>query len=406
MPTLRLALALLFALAAPGEDWPDYRGPDRRGGYLGPAIDPAAFKNPSALWRASVGDAHASITVARGRVFVSGLRDGAQTAAALDADSGETLWSDSWPSKFGGFAGFLRGAVGSGKGPRSTPVWDDGRVYVIGPSGELRCYEDASGRRLWRTNILEDGDAENDMHGVAVSPLIVGDLLVVTAGGKAKRLVLAYDKAGGAQRWSSLSGKNSYVSPTLATLAGMEQIVVVTADRIAGLNPSDGELLWSVEGSSSDAAAQPVFLGADRLLVSDTSGATMLRIERDGDAFKAVPLWKKNTLKNKISSSVYHDGYVFGLDGAILTAIDAETGERAWKSGRFGRGQLLLAGDSLLVLSESGEAVLVVADPTQFQELGRFKALDAETFAAPALAGGRLYVRGGDRVVAYDLSNE
>ena len=398
--------ATLAAATSDATEWPDYRGPERRGVYTGPALSVERMESgPSPLWRAQIGEGHSSVTVADGKVFVAGLRDGNQTVAALDVASGSEMWTHTWKSGYGFFRGLFSGVVGSGKGPRATPVWDDGRVFALGPGGELVCLDDETGTRVWGTNILDDGDAKNDIHGVAATPLVVDGAIVAFLGGKAKSLVLAYDKTNGDPLWSSLGGDGSYTSPMLAVLGGVRQIVVVTGDRVAGLAIEDGKPLWSAPWGSANAAAQPVVIGS-HLFLSDTSGATLVTVDRDGDAFRAEIAWSSIAMKNNISSSVAVDGYIYGLDGSILACIDVETGTRQWKNGRFGRGQILRAGDDLLVLAESGEVVLVEANPEEYGELARFEAVSEKTFSAPALSDGKLFVRGGEWLVSYDVASE
>jgi outer membrane protein assembly factor BamB len=192
------------------------------------------------------------------------------------------------------------------------------------------------------------------------------------------------------------------------TLAGRPQILVVTATRAVGLDPGDGTMLWEHPWATDMGinAAQPIVVGENRFMLSAGygHGAVMVEIEYSGDRLAARTRWENKRLKNKLSSSVYHDGHLYGLDEGILVCLDAETGEQRWKEGRYGHGQLLLAQGRLIVISERGELALVDADPGSFVERARFAAIEGRTWNHPALASGILLVRNGRQMAAYRLA--
>jgi outer membrane protein assembly factor BamB len=193
----------------------------------------------------------------------------------------------------------------------------------------------------------------------------------------------------------------------LATLAGRRQIVLISALRALGVAVEDGSLLWSYPWTTDYDinAAQPLIVDRDHIFVSSGygHGAALLNIRPQGDAFRAAEVWKNNNMKNKFNSSVLHEGYVYGLDEGILACVDVRTGERKWKGGRYGFGQLLVADGHLIVLTERGEVALVKATPESHQELASFSALSGKTWNNPALAGGRLIVRNQTEMACYDL---
>ncbi|MEO1088288.1 MAG: PQQ-binding-like beta-propeller repeat protein [Acidobacteriota bacterium] len=239
------------------------------------------------------------------------------------------------------------------------------------------------------------------------APLVVDDKVIVLPGGGSGKSVVAYNAADGAVAWQSQSDKAGYASAQIEMLAGERQIVVFSGKRAFGLAPDDGRLLWAHPWPTSYDinSAQPVRIDDDRLLISTEYGvgAALLQIQRDGDDFSARELWKKNTLKNKFQSSVLHEGHVYGFDGSILASIDPMTGNRNWKGGRYGFGQLLLAQGHLIVLTETGEVVLVKATPEAHEELARFQALEGKTWNVPAIADGILLVRNQTEMAAYQL---
>jgi outer membrane protein assembly factor BamB len=394
-PTLPVA-----AVATPEAYWTDFRGPLRDGVYREmPLLRawPAGGLTPR--WRQPIGGGYASFVVARGRAFTIEQRGDDEVVAAYDVTDGRELWTHRWTASFQEPMG--------GDGPRATPTWHDGRVYALGAEGELRCLDDERGGLIWRTNILEDAGAGNLAWGMSASPLIVGDTVITLPGGGDGRSVVAYDRRTGARRWSSQDDGQAYSSPMLVTLAGTRQLLVFAAARIMGLTPDDGDLLWSYpwQTQADINVAQPIVIGENRVFVSSGYGvgAAMLEIVAAGDGFTAKPIWQTNRMKNKFSSSVFHDGFIYGLDEGILACVDAATGELMWKGGRYGHGQLLLAGDRLIVSTEDGDLVLVATNPKRLEEIARSSAISGKTWNHPAIAGGRLFVRNSQEMAAFDL---
>jgi outer membrane protein assembly factor BamB len=378
--------------------WPDFRGPRRDGRYDGPIRTNWPRDGLPRLWRQPVGLGYASFVVAGGRAFTIEQRRSQEVAAAYDVATGRELWTNSWEGEFVEAMG--------GDGPRATPTYHDGRVYVLGALGELRCLDAATGAVIWRRNILTENGAGNLDWGMAASPLVVDDNLIVLPGGANGRSVVAYHRATGAPVWQALSDRQAYTSPMLATLAGVRQVVVVTASRIVGLT-TDGGLLWEYPWATNMGinVAQPVLLDDDRVFISAgyDHGAAVFQIVRSGDGLSTQTVWENRRMKNKFTTSLLHDGHLYGLDEAILACVDAATGELRWKGGRYGYGQALLAGDHLIVLTEDGDVVLVKATPERHEELGRFTAIEGKTWNHPVIADGRLLVRNLREMAAFDI---
>ena len=379
--------------------WTGFRGPERDGHYRQRPIRtawPSGGIRP--LWKQPLGSGFASFVAAHGRAFTIEQRGAQEVVAAYDVLTGRELWTNTWDSFF------REGSVGDG--PRATPTWHDGVVYALGANGELRALADADGRQVWRINILEDAGASNIAWGVSASPLVVDETVVVMAGGPNGRSVVAYDRRTGRRVWSALDDRASYASPMLGTIGGVRQLVVSTASRVVGLTPDRGELLWEFDWSY-DSPPQPLILG-DRVFLSTSSagGAVMLQLTRDGDTFSVHEQWRTNRMKNKFTSSVHHDGFIYGLDEAILACIDAATGELKWKGGRYGYGQVLLASGQVIVMTEEGEIAVVRATPEAHQELVRFAGIDGKTWNHPAMADGILLVRNLTEMAAFDLRSK
>ncbi|HUF46187.1 MAG TPA: PQQ-binding-like beta-propeller repeat protein, partial [Vicinamibacterales bacterium] len=353
-------------------------------------------------WKQPAGGGYASFAVARGRAFTIEQRGRQEVVAAYDVDTGRELWTSAWEELFSEMMG--------GDGPRATPTWADGVVVALGAAGELRVLEESTGNVIWRTNILQDHGARNLPWGMAASPLIVDDAVVVLPGGTAGHSVAAYDRRTGQPLWHALDDKQGYAAPMLATLAGVRQIVVFSGSRVLGLSVDGSRLLWEHPWPTfSDInAAQPIVVGENRLFVSSGygTGATVIEIQPDGDGFAVREVWRNIRMKNQFTSSVLHDGYIFGLDEAILACVDAASGELMWKGGRYGFGQVVLASGHLIVLTENGDLALVRATPDRHHEITRFPALDGKTWNHPALYDGRLLIRNLQQMAAFDLRRE
>jgi len=193
----------------------------------------------------------------------------------------------------------------------------------------------------------------------------------------------------------------------LVTLAGKRQLLVVSARRAMGLSVEEGKLLWDYPWVTEYGinSAQPVILSENRFFISAGygHGSAMVEISSNGDGFSAATVWENTRMKNKFTSSVLENGYLYGLDEAILACVEAKTGELKWKGGRYGYGQVLLASGHLIVLSESGELALVKATPDSFQEMAKFQAIEGKTWNHPAIAGGLLLVRNANQMACFDL---
>ncbi len=382
--------------------WTTFRGARRDGTY---ALTPVSTNWPaqglSPIWKQPVGLGFASFAIADGRAFTLEQRRGQEVAAAYDVATGRELWTQAWNAEF---------YESNGAGPRSTPTWDQGRVYALGATGELRCLDANNGTVIWGKNILTENQAENLPWAMAASPLIVDDKVIVLPGGAPNKSVVAYNKMTGAPVWKVLNDTQAYVSPMLVELNGRRQIMVVSSSRVVGLVPENGALLWSYPWNTNSGinVSQPIVIDKNRFFISSGygKGAALVEVKGSGQSFTATTIWENINMKNKFNSSVFHNGYVYGLDEGILTCLDVNTGERKWKGGRYGYGQVLLAGDHLILTSETGELALVKAAPDQYSEVARFPALQGKTWNYPAIADGRLLVRNATEMAAYDISRK
>lgn len=372
--------------------WPAFYGAHQDGVYR---ERPIAVNWPAkglpVVWRRPVGGGYASMAVAQDRIFTVEQRRDHEVAAAYDLKTGREVWANSWKA-------FFQETLG-GDGPRATPTWSAGRIYVLGAEGELRCLDALTGKMHWRTNILTDRGAANLQWGMAASPLVVDGMVIVMPG----KGVAAYDAASGARLWSALEENAAYTAPLLATLNGQRQIVALTGERAVGLTLDGRKLLWSHPWKTNEGinSTLPLVVDANHLILSAGYGHGAVLLEITAGGVREV--WQSQAMKCKFNNAVLHDGVVYGLDEGILAAMDAQTGQKKWKGGRYGFGQLLLAGDHLVVLTESGEVALVKASPAKHEELARFEAIEGKTWNVPAMANGLLLVRNGAEMACFRI---
>jgi outer membrane protein assembly factor BamB len=388
------------APAAASNYWTNFRGPKRDGKYDETTV---SINWPSSglpqLWKQPVGVGHASFVVADGKAYTIEQRRSQEVVAAYDINNGRELWTQKWNADF---------TDSTGDGPRATPTWDNGRIYALGATGELRCLDANTGSVFWGKNILSDNQAKNLPWAMAASPLIVDDKVIVLPGGTSGKSVVAYNKLTGAPVWKVLSDVQAYVSPMLVDLAGRRQIVVVSSTRVVGLTPEKGDLLWSYTWDTDMGinVSMPIVVDRDRFFISSGygKGAALVEVKGSGNTYTASTIWENKNMKNKFNTSVLYNGYIYGLDEGIMVCLDVNTGERKWKEGRFGYGQIILTNGHLIVTSDQGEVALLKATPEKYTEVARFTAVQGQTWNYPAIASGRLLVRNSNEMAAYDLS--
>ncbi len=401
-PASAPATASSGAPKAAANRWTDYRGLNRDGRYEESTI---LTNWPSGklreLWRAPIGGGWASFVAADGVAFTIEQRRSQEVVAAYELATGKEVWTHSWDAEF------KESESMGGDGPRATPTWNEGRIYALGAKGELRCLEAQTGRRIWSRNILSDNGASNLEWGMSGAPLVVDDKVIVQPGGTSGKSIVAYNKNTGERVWTALNDRQAYVSPMLVTVAGNRHILTITSTRVVGLNIADGSLIWEYPWQTSMGinCSQPIVVAPNRVFISSGygKGAAVVELTANGSALTAQRVWENTSIKNKFNSSVFHNGYVYGFDEGILTCVDVANGERKWKGGRYGFGQLVLANGHLVITTEEGEVVLVKATPDQHTEVAKFSALEGRTWNVPVIVNGRLLVRNATHMVCYDI---
>lgn len=395
------------------DDFPQFLGPERSGDlpdvYLRRDWD---ADPPELLWRRPVGAGWSSISAVNGYAVTMEQRGESEVVTCYAVETGELCWSFSYRAR--------HETVMGGLGPRSTPTIRDGRVYALGATGRLNCLDGANGELIWgedllrRCGVTEEEDLTAVGWGRAASPLVVQDLLVVPLGGPRQGRcysLAAYDKETGELRWKGGDRQVSYASPSLETLCGREQIVIVNESSVSGHRLRDGKVLWShYWRGGSDAqpnCSQAVVSPDDRVLLTNRHEAELIQLEPvDEDSLRATSIWvARGRLKTKFTNVLVRDGYVYGLSDGILECVELATGKRCWKNrrGDYGHGQILGVGDVMLVQAESGEVVMVEFNPDELVELGRLDALSERTWNNPCLFGSLLLVRNASEMACYRL---
>ncbi len=389
------------APAAQGhQDWPQFLGPNRSGVIpdAGLATDWAS-QPPKLLWRQPVGAGWAGFAVSSEIAVTQEQRGDEERVIAYDLRTGRPLWGHADKASHDSPLG--------GVGPRAVPAIDGGQVFAQGATGVLNALDLGTGRLLWSRNILKDNHGVEPEWGVAISPLVVAGRVIVSTGGKPGRGLVAYERNTGEPVWASGNSGLAYSSPVLMNLGGREQIVVLNKESATGHDPSNGAELWTQPmPPEQPSVAQPLPLSANRVLFSIGYGIGSKVFEISagpGAGLSSRLVWSTPRLKSKFASMVLYQGSVYGLDDGVLVCLDPETGERRWKTGRFGHGQLILAGKNLLVQTEDGEVILIDPNPERLIELSRFRPLSGKTWNPPALAAPILLVRNDLEAAAYEL---
>jgi outer membrane protein assembly factor BamB len=353
------------------------------------------------LWQRPVGPAWSSFSLAGRRLFSQEQRGESEHVVCYDTETGEEIWTHANPARFY--------EVMAGVGPRATPTYHQGRIYALGATGLLDCLDASTGTPIWSRDLRTDADRDTPLWGFASSPLVVGSVVLVHAGGQGDRGVMAYHLKTGELAWSAPAGTLSYSSPHLWQAQGQAQVLMSSDAGLVSLAPDTGQTLWNHawQTQGNPRIVQPHPVAENRVLLGTGVGygTRLLSVLQLDGGWQVTEVWTSEKLKPYFNDFVVHQGAIYGFDGKILTCIDLETGARNWKGGRYGAGQLILleASDLLLVISDKGEVVLVDADPTAHRERTRFQALLGKTWNHPVVSGGRLYVRNAVEAAGYDL---
>ena len=405
---LRLSLVLLcIATTAYAADWPQFLGPSRNGISAETGlIDKWPEGGPKEVWRVPGGVGMAGLAIQGGKLLTLVQREGQQWVVAHDAKTGKPLWQTPLGSEY---------ENQMGNGPRATPTIAGDRAFVFSGEGILAAVALADGKLLWSHHVVKELKGEEADYGMASSPLVVGENVIVIAGAE-DATVAAYDTKSGKLAWTAGSDPAGYSSPTLLKIGNKEQIVAYTGASAIGLAPQSGDLLWRYpyETDFNCNIATPLAIDGKVFISSgENHGCTLLSLKPTGSKFDVEEAWTsqgaQSVLRNEWQTSILLDGHLYGFDnvgsaGPVthLTCVNATTGKRVWQQPRFGKGNLIAADGKLLISTMKGELVLVRATPDKYDEIGRTTVIET-TRQAPALANGLLYLRDDKEIVCLDV---
>lgn len=396
-------LVLLASVPLVAADWPQFLGPSRNGVYVGaPLSDKWPAGGPRVLWRKQIGQGLSGPVVAGKRLILFHRVDDREIVESFDALTGAPQWRFAYPTTY-------RDDFGFDEGPRAVPVVADGIVYTYGAEGKLHAIDVSTGKALWNIDAMRQFDVAKGFFGAAGSPLVEGGKVIANVGG-AKAGVVAFDAKAGKVIWTATADAASYSSGVAATILGRRYAVFLTREGLVGLDPANGQVRfqrpWRARQAASVNAATPIVVGNSIFISAEYGpGAGVLRF----DGTRLSEVWLSNdVLSNHYATSVFHEGTLYGFHGRqefgpVFRAVDFETGNVLWSTGRFGAGSVTLAGNRLVIMRESGELVLAAASPKAFQQVASAQILPATVRAYPAIADGVMYVRNDDTLVALDL---
>jgi outer membrane protein assembly factor BamB len=414
-----VAAKLKVNLRPTEDDFPQFLGPRRSDRVENVKLArPWTDRQPQLVWRHKIGAGWSAFSVVGGHAITMEQRGDWEMVTCYSVKSGQLEWSHADKTRYE--------RLEAGIGPRSTPTIDNEMVFALGALGHLICLDGDTGKCVWEKDLLKEYDIpiEGGKHedvvlwGRSNSPLIVGHRVIVPIGGpKGGKLVslAAFDKQTGALVWEGGDKQISYSSPAVATLAGAKQILIANEDTLAGHDVKTGKQLWEYpwpgRTNVNPNVSQAVPIPPNRVFISKGygGGSMLLELDPNGDGtFKAREVWKNpRAMKTKFTNVFVLAGCAYGLSDGILECVDLSDGQRKWKQGTYGHGQILGVGDLLLVLTEEGEVVLVEATPDSPNNvLGRFQAIEGMTWNNMALSGPYLLVRNAEEAACYKLPLE
>ncbi len=409
---MKLSAVLTVSLCAAssgafGQDWPQFRGPDRDGVFSGRAtIEPFPSAGPALVWDRPIGAGFSAPVAAQGSVVVFHRQGGQEVVEALRAESGESLWDFTYPTAY-------RDDFGFDNGPRATPVLADGRVFTFGAQGWLHCLDFETGRKLWGVDTHREFGVRKGFFGAASTPLVLGSRVLANIGGAGGAGIVAFDASTGRVVWRATDHEASYASPVAGRFDGRTLAVFFTREGLVALDPVNGAVLytrrWRARSHASVNASTPIVMG-DIVFLSASYGAGAIAMRLCNR--KIEELWSgEDVIDNHYSSCVRSGGTLFGFHGRqehgqSFRAADLPSGKVLWSHERIRAGSVTRVGDRLLLLLESGELLLAAASRDKFEVLARAQILARETRAFPALARGLFFARDQDTLACLRLWSE
>ncbi len=406
---LMIALFVLTAntvALAQSTDWSQWGGPHRN--FTSDAKGLATSwpaTGPRRLWERELGEGYSAIAVERGTLFTMYRKGDNEIAIALDAATGKTIWEFSYAAPFP--QGY---DMSNGPGPHATPLVSGNMVFTSGATGKLHCLDKKTGKLLWSHDLLGEFHGTLRVNGYSCSPLAYKDTVVMMVGGPSSSLV-AFNRKDGLVAWKKHDFKNSTSSPIIINVDGQDQLVAFMYGEIVGVDPNNGNLLWShphpVDYGLN--TSTPVW-GADNLLFMSSGydgGSRVLKLTRAGDKTSVEELWANRLMRIHFSNAIRVGDVIYGSSGdfgpAPFTAVDVKTGKILWRHRSFPRASFLFADNRFIILDEDGHLLLATATAEGLNVTSKVELLKNQSWTVPSLSGTRLYLRDRKNIVALEL---
>jgi outer membrane protein assembly factor BamB len=356
-------------------------------------------KIPKEIWRQPIGDAWSGFVAMEGFVYTQEQTVDQESVTCYAVHNGKLIWRYDYPAAYE--------SVIAGSGPRSTPALTENRIIAVGSTGQLTCLDRSSGELIWSHSVVEDNSAKVPEWGFSPSPLIWQEKVIVPSGMQGQDGLRVYALDTGELERSYPQVPSSYSSPIVTTIADHEIILYFHDRGLAAFATDTDQKIWDHPwGTSHPDVALPVVLSNNRVFISSGYGVgcALLEIQStETGNWTIEERWKTMGMKAKFTNVVERDGYIYGLDDGIMACVNLETGERQWKQGRYGHGQILTLDNAILLLTERGDIVWLEINPTQAKELNRWHAIDGKTWNPPCLAWPYLLVRNNQEAVCFQF---
>ena len=389
----------------PPTDWPQWRGAARDAGVTSFAAPANWPENLTQKWKVEIGLGYATPLIIGNRIYEFSRQGENEVMSALDADSGKVIWHTEYPATFT----MHSAATPHGQGPKSTPVFADGKLYSIGMTGIVTAWDANSGKQLWQ----KPGSMPLPLYtSHAFSPLVDRGLVIFHVGGHNQGALTAFDTATGEVKWSWKGDGPGYGSPMIMEVGGTRQVVTITQNNLIGVDVATGTLLWQrpFPSSNSTNAVTPVIYG-QTVIASGNGGPTIaFTVKKDGNQWTTENVWENNDIPYRLSNSVLIGDKLFGLtnkNSGQYFSVDAKTGKTLWISeARQANNAAIvrISGDTVLSLQDKGELVVFRGSPTAFEPVRRYKVAESDTWTAPSLSGNRIYVKDVSTLTLWTLN--
>jgi outer membrane protein assembly factor BamB len=397
-----LSVSSVLSVALSAQDWSQWRGPARTGAsavFKAPATWP---DRPKQAWKVTAGAGHASPIVGEGRVYLFARVGEREGTTAFDLATGKQLWQQLYDAPYQ----VNSAASAHGKGPKSTPVYDRGRVYTFGISGILSALQAADGRVVWKKDFAKEFPATSPEYGTSMSPVVAGDLLIVHVGGTGNGALLGIDTATGQTKWSWKGDGPGYASPVIAELGGTRQIITQSQRHLVALSAADGRVLWQVPFTTEFEQNIVTPVVVDDLVIAAGIGnpTRAFRVSQAGGQWKTANVWENADLPMYMSSPVESGGYLYGLTSrnrGQFFCVDARTGKTMWTTkGREAENAALVTAPGLVMaVTTEGELAVLRANPKQFDPVKRYTVAESPVWAHPAVTANGLVIKDADALI-------